>query len=113
MLGLTQPVAGSVQLDGDELVGRSVKEVLRAGVGFVPEDRTIDGLVSEFSVAENLVLDLHDVPPFARSVQMNLAKVRANAEQRTVEFDVRTPSVEAAAGTCQAATSRRSCSHAR
>ncbi|GEL95676.1 ABC transporter ATP-binding protein [Cellulomonas composti] len=99
MLGLTQPVAGSVQLDGDELVGRSVKEVLRAGVGFVPEDRTIDGLVSEFSVAENLVLDLHDVPPFARSVQMNLAKVRANAEQRTVEFDVRTPSVEAAAGT--------------
>ncbi|UJP41246.1 ABC transporter ATP-binding protein [Cellulomonas palmilytica] len=99
ILGLQKPVTGSVRLDGADLVGRSVKEVLRAGVGFVPEDRTVDGLVAEFSVAENLVLDLHDEEPFAKGVQMDLAKVRANAEHRTVEFDVRTPSIEAAAGT--------------
>ena len=73
--------------------------MLRAGVGFVPEDRTEDGLVADFSVAENLVLDLHDEAPFARGPQMNLAKVRANADERTVEFDVRTPSIDAAAGT--------------
>ena len=99
MLGLQAPVAGSFTLDGRELVGRSVTDVLRAGVGFVPEDRTIDGIVAEFSVAENLVLDLHDQPPFARGVSMNPATVLANAEQRTVEFDVRTPSVHAPAGT--------------
>ncbi len=99
ILGLQQPVAGSVRLDGVELVGKSVKDVLRAGVGFVPEDRTSDGLVAEFSVAENLILDLHDEAPFARGVSMDLAKMRANADHRTVEFDVRTPSIEAAAGT--------------
>ncbi len=99
ILGLQKPVAGSVTLDGGELVGRGVKDVLRAGVGFVPEDRTLDGLVADFSVAENLVLDLHDEPPFARGVQMDLAKIRANAEHRTVEFDVRTPSIDAPAGT--------------
>ena len=35
------------------------------GVGFVPEDRQHDGLVGSFSIAENLVLDLHDASPFA------------------------------------------------
>ena len=99
MLGLESPVAGSFRLDGAELIGRSVSQVLRAGVGFVPEDRTVDGIVAEFSVAENLVLDLHDQQPFARGVSLNPAKVLANAEQRTVEFDVRTPSVHAPAGT--------------
>ena len=98
ILGLQKPVAGAVRLDGTDLAGRSVKEVLRAGVGFVPEDRTLDGLVADFTVAENLVLDLHDEEPFARGVQMDLAKVRANAEHRTVEFDVRTPAIDAPAG---------------
>jgi simple sugar transport system ATP-binding protein len=98
ILGLEKPVAGSVVLDGTELVGRTVKQVLHAGVGFVPEDRTEDGIVADFSVAENLILDLYDQAPFARGVALDPAKVRDNAEQRTVEFDVRTPSVEHPAG---------------
>ena len=99
ILGLQERVEGSILLDGKELVGRSVKEVLRAGVGFVPEDRKVDGLVGTFSVAENLVLDLYDKPPFARGISMNPAKVLENATSRIGEFDVRTPSAAAAAGT--------------
>ncbi|WP_448059452.1 ABC transporter ATP-binding protein [Cellulomonas hominis] len=99
VLGLQHPVAGSVTLDGTELVGRSVRDVIGAGVGFVPEDRTTDGIIAEFSVAENLVLDLHDRPPFARGISLDPERVRTSAEQRIVEFDVRTPSVDALAGT--------------
>lgn len=99
ILGLQQPVAGSIELDGTELIGKSVKDVLLAGVGFVPEDRTEDGVVADFSVAENLVLDLYDQEPFARGISMDPRKVAANAERRTVEFDVRTPSIDAHAGT--------------
>ncbi|MCG7286442.1 ABC transporter ATP-binding protein [Cellulomonas sp. ACRRI] len=99
ILGLQQPVAGSVVLDGTELVGRTVKQVLDAGVGFVPEDRTEDGVVADFSVAENLILDLYDRAPFARGISLDPKKVLENAERRTVEFDVRTPSTEAHAGT--------------
>ena len=99
ILGLQERVEGSILLDGKELVGRSVKEVLRAGVGFVPEDRKVDGLVGTFSVAENLVLDLYDKPPFAKGISMNPAKILENANSRIGEFDVRTPSAAAAAGT--------------
>ncbi|MFP5367165.1 MAG: ATP-binding cassette domain-containing protein, partial [Actinomycetes bacterium] len=41
ILGLQERVTGSVRLDGKELLGRSVKEILNAGVGFVPEDRSV------------------------------------------------------------------------
>ncbi len=99
ILGLQDRVAGSVTLDGKELLGRSVKEVLHAGVGFVPEDRKVDGLVGTFSVAENLVLDLYDKAPFAKGISMSPAKVLENANSRIKEFDVRTPAAGAAAGT--------------
>ncbi len=99
ILGLQERVSGSILLDGKELLGRSVKQVLHAGVGFVPEDRKVDGLVGTFSVAENLVLDLYDKAPFAKGIGMSPAKVLENANSRIGEFDVRTPSAAAAAGT--------------
>ncbi|MDJ0319583.1 ABC transporter ATP-binding protein [Pseudarthrobacter sp. PS3-L1] len=98
VLGLQERVSGSIRLDGHELVGRSVKQVLSAGVGYVPEDRTVDGLVGTFSVAENLVLDLYDKVPFAKGISMSPAKVLENASSRIEEFDVRTPSAMAPAG---------------
>ena len=99
ILGLHERVHGSITLDGEELVGRSVKEVLNAGVGFVPEDRSLDGLIGTFSIAENLILDRYDQAPFAKGISMSPAKVLENAKTRIAEFDVRTPSGSLAAGT--------------
>jgi general nucleoside transport system ATP-binding protein len=99
ILGLRRPIAGSIRLDGVQLVGKDVRDVLEAGVGFVPEDRKVDGLVSSFSVAENLVLDLYDRPPFGRGMSLRLGEMRANAEQRVEEFDIRTTSIQTPAGT--------------
>jgi ABC-type uncharacterized transport system ATPase subunit len=99
ILGLQDRVHGSILLDGQELLGRSVKEVLNAGVGFVPEDRSVDGLIGTFSIAENLILDRYDQPPFAKGISMSPARVLENAKTRIEEFDVRTPSGALAAGT--------------
>ena len=94
IIGLQRRVSGRITLNGKELVGRSVRQVLHAGVGFVPEDRTVDGLISSFTVAENLVLDLHDKPPFASGISMKPSVVREQAGLRVKEFDVRTEGVE-------------------
>jgi ABC-type uncharacterized transport system ATPase subunit len=99
ILGLQDRVQGSILLDGEELVGRNVKDVLNSGVGFVPEDRSVDGLIGTFSIAENLILDRYDQAPFARGISMSPAKVLENAKTRIDEFDVRTPSGLLAAGT--------------
>jgi len=89
LLGLTPAESGSIRLDGRELRGLPPRRILDAGVGFVPEDRGHDGVVGEFTVAENLVLDLYAREPFGKRVSMDLAAVRANARQRIEEFDIR------------------------
>ena len=60
--------------------------------------RSKDGIVKEFSVAENLVLDLHDQPPYANGLSMSPAAVRDNAEYRVQEFDIRTTGIDLPAG---------------
>jgi simple sugar transport system ATP-binding protein len=63
IMGLREAQAGKVSLLGQDITGWHTRDVLRAGVGYVPEDRSLDGLVKEFSIAENLVLDLYDSKP--------------------------------------------------
>jgi ABC-type uncharacterized transport system ATPase subunit len=92
LVGLEIPVKGSIQLGGAELVGRTPREHLDAGIGYVPEDRSLDGYVGSFSVAENLVLDLIRRPEFSRSGVLSLSAVEKNADHRVEEFDVRTQS---------------------
>jgi len=99
LLGLQETVQGSARLEGKELVGRTTKQVLDAGVGFVPEDRTHDALVADFSVAENLVLDQHDRAPFGSALSMRLTPIRENAEKLIPEFDIRTESAASAVST--------------
>lgn len=99
ILGAQEHVTGSIRLGDRELLGRSIDQVLEAGVGFVPEDRTVDGIVSSFSVAENLVLDLYKRAPFARGLSLRGSELARNAQQRVDEFDIRTTSIDTPAGT--------------
>ncbi|MEV4636204.1 ABC transporter ATP-binding protein [Actinoplanes sp. NPDC049548] len=99
VMGLRPPRAGSIMIDNESLVGMSTKQILRSGVGYVPEDRSLDGVVKEFSVAENLVLDQYDRPPYGNAFQLNPAAVATSARERVEQFDIRTSSPDAAVGT--------------
>jgi simple sugar transport system ATP-binding protein len=59
----------------------------------VPEDRLGFGLIVDFAIADNLVLDSYDLEPFAHWVVRDKAVVRREGEQRVRDFDIRTPSV--------------------
>ncbi len=98
LLGLQPRVQGSIRLDGVELTAGSVRRILDAGVGFVPEDRTEDGLVGEFTIAENLMLDRSGSAPFVRGGSIQRAVLAEFARDRVKEFDIRTPSIETRAG---------------
>jgi simple sugar transport system ATP-binding protein len=98
LLGLQESARGSIRLDGHELVGRPVRRILDAGVGFVPEDRTEDGLVAEFTIAENLILNRTGGPPFVRAGSLQLAARDDFARDKVAEFDVRTQGIDVPVG---------------
>jgi len=98
IFGLQPNVTGRILLDGKPLTGRSVKDVLAAGAGFVPEDRQHDGLVPEFTIAENLMLDRSDGAPFVRFGALRLDDLNAFATEKLGEFDVRAQSIQTRVG---------------
>ena len=89
LLGLQADVRGTVTLDGRVLTGLSVRQVLDAGVGFVPEDRQEDALVAEFSIAENLMLDRSNGAPFVKGGAVQRRDLESFAAATVEEFDVR------------------------
>jgi simple sugar transport system ATP-binding protein len=99
LMGLRPVSAGSVRVAGREVTADTTRQRIRSGIGYIPEDRQADGLVADFSVADNLILDVFDRPPYARGIALNLEARRENATARVAQFDVRTTSVDTAAGT--------------
>ena len=98
ILGIQPRTSGSITLDGVELLGKDVRHVLDAGVGFVPEDRTEDGIVAEFTIAENLMLDRSNGAPFVKAGTLQLRDLAEFAEEKLVEFDIRAQGIETHAG---------------
>ncbi|MCL2490883.1 MAG: ABC transporter ATP-binding protein [Propionibacteriaceae bacterium] len=108
LIGLRKPSAGSVTLfkpgaGGEtqeiQLTGQSVQAVLESGVGYVPEDRSKDGMVAGFTIAENLVLDQIRQPPFSRAGGLNVRAIADHGTRLVKDFDIRTSSASAELGT--------------
>jgi len=78
--GLVRPMAGSVRLDGAELVGRRAEDVSRSGVAHVPEGR---GVIEEFTVEENLRLGaLHSKVNLAQGLSAQYEQFPVLGERR-------------------------------
>ena len=95
IVNLEKHKSGSIKLDGKEILGSTVRDSLRAGIAYIPESRELDGLISTFSITENLILDVHDLKPAASRGQLNRSYISENATTLVKEFDVRTQSIEA------------------
>ncbi|MEY4023680.1 MAG: hypothetical protein RLZ23_641, partial [Actinomycetota bacterium] len=92
IVGLQEHVHGTISLDGADITHSSVRDALHSGIAFVPESREEDGLIGSFSIAENLILDLHDLPPYAKGPVISQSTVSSEADKRVAEFDIRTQS---------------------
>jgi simple sugar transport system ATP-binding protein len=89
LAGLRAPSGGAVRLAGEAIGGLGPRARQERGVGHVPEDRHQRGLVLELSVEENLILGRQR--GFAGRLGLDRGKIRAEAEQRIAEADLRPP----------------------
>ena len=90
LIGLRHGAKGSVTLDGTEMLGKTVKELIDMGIGYVPEDRSSDGVIGNFTVAENLMLNRSWGEPFVKAGSLQLGYRERFANEAIAEFDIRT-----------------------
>ena len=64
---------------------------LEYGFAHIPEDRIKNGIVNDFTIEENLILDNYDQPPFTRKGVFYPKEVHRNAEKLIQQFDIRPP----------------------
>lgn len=95
--GLQKVKAGSIKLNGKEIQNQKPREIVEQGVGHIPEDRHKRGLVLDYSIGENMVLQTYYKSPFAKRGVMRYNAIYEYARKLIKQFDVRTPSEYTAA----------------
>jgi simple sugar transport system ATP-binding protein len=98
LTGLSHVQGGTIHIAGQSVNHASPRQITELGVAHVPEDRQRDGLVLSFPIKDNMMLNTY-YNTFAKGVVIDEAKVNDVSAQLVKDFDVRTPSIEAAAKT--------------
>jgi len=87
--GLKRQTSGRFFLKGVEVTDASIRTKLEAGMGHIPEDRHKHGLVLDFNLAENLVLESYYLPRYQKHGFIKRDAVYENAENLIGRFDIR------------------------
>ena len=89
LTGLEKALEGSLKLKDREITGASVRGRSKAGMSHIPEDRHKHGLILDFSLENNLVLQRYFEPGFQKKGWIRKAQVRRYAEKLISQYDVR------------------------
>jgi simple sugar transport system ATP-binding protein len=89
LLGLRSTDGGQLVLDGRDISRADPGQRLRAGLGLVPSDRYRRGLIRDLSVADNLVLDCIDRPPFGSRLRVDRRAIRERAHSLVDRYSIR------------------------
>lgn len=88
--GITKATGGTITLDGKDISKMSIRERNTSGLSHIPEDRQRHGLVLDYSLAYNMVLQRYFEPEFRSKLGFLKKKnIRQYANDLIDQFDVR------------------------
>jgi ABC-type uncharacterized transport system ATPase subunit len=91
IFGLRPATQGKIELEGRDVAGKSPGELNKLGLSYIPEERMVDGVIRDFTVAENLILQDHSLSPYSLSIFMNPRAIARRCADLIRAFDIRTP----------------------
>jgi simple sugar transport system ATP-binding protein len=94
LAGLRTPHGGKLIFDGDDVTTDTPLRRHRRGIGYIPDDRKRVGLVTEFSIRDNLALKEIKSAGYSRRGVIDRDALRRNAETAVRDYDVRCESIE-------------------
>jgi len=87
--GLRKVESGNIILNGEDITHLAIRDRIRKGVGHIPEDRQKRGLVLDYTMSENMILEVYNQKPFSNRGLLNKKEI-INYSTRIMEsFDVR------------------------
>ncbi len=89
LTGLEKPSAGHISLCGHDVTHASVRERSVTGMSHIPEDRHKHGLILDFTLEQNLVLQRFEEPQFQNHGFIRFDEERKYAEKLIEQYDVR------------------------
>jgi simple sugar transport system ATP-binding protein len=98
LTGLRKSDKGQIVVNGVDITGARPRRITQQGVAHVPEDRHRYGMVLQYMVADNLVLNNYYLPPYTRGLSLNRKVIWRHAVDLIKKFDIRTPSPETSGG---------------
>jgi general nucleoside transport system ATP-binding protein len=86
--GLRKVTGGRISVAGKDVTHLSRRKRQDLGIAYLPEDRRASGLILDFSICENLILEDFHRPPFSRTGILNDAAINANAGRCIDDFSI-------------------------
>ena len=90
--GLRTATGGSVRLEGRDIANLSPRQIAKAGVAHIPEDRLGTGLAGGLDVASNAILRAYRDRPIARGAFLGSGAIGRFTDGLIAAYDVKTPS---------------------
>jgi len=90
--GLHEVKSGRIFLEDQDITDLTPAQMFKVGLSYIPEERMHDGVVKDFSVAENLILQDYVRRPFSKGIFLAFKYIAAHAKKLITAFSVKTPS---------------------
>ncbi len=92
LMGLRKVLSGEISLFDTAITNKTTADIRGLGVGYIPEDRQSAGLVGNFSISENLILDVRQLREHRKRVLLDKTGIGEDSERLIRNYDIRTPS---------------------
>ncbi len=90
--GLLTVDEGQVFIEGQNVTPLPPAKIIETGLSYIPEERMHDGVIKDFSVAENLILQDHIRQPYSNGIFLNFKSIANHAQAMIERFNIKTPS---------------------
>ena len=90
--GLRKITSGQIKMFNQDTTYATTRQLIEMGMSYIPADRHGQGLVVNFSIAENMMLETYYASPFTKGFSLDRKYIQQYAQTLIAEYDVRTPS---------------------
>jgi simple sugar transport system ATP-binding protein len=107
IMGLRKVEKGRIFIGGQDVTSKNTGDILRMRVAYIPQDRNTEGLIGDFTISENLILDRYDEDIFSDRFFIRGGDVQKNSLSLISKFDIRSRGPKTKAHTLSGGNAQR------